>query len=164
VTYIVYPSNMLPRPLIDGYGLTALPSTVRTDMDNGFARMRRRFTRAPTIATVAWNMPATDFGLFDSWWRSVLLDGTSWFLLPMRNGVSDDHWLVRGIQPPEAALLTADVYKITWRLEVDAVAYLSADDVAAIIASQAPTLAAETAALHTFVHVDYPASTSQLGP
>jgi hypothetical protein len=162
---IVYPSNMLPRPLSDGYGLAAMPSTIRTDMDNGFARVRRRFTRAPTAATLNWNMPAQKFGLFDSWWRSVLLDGTSWFLSPLRNGVSDDAWLVRGVQSPEVSTLTTDVYRISWRVEVEAVPALDAADVAELIASQSFDLSAAVNALHQFVHVDYPAaSAAPIGP
>lgn len=153
---ILWPVSALPRPLADGYGMVAMPSTIRTDMDNGFARQRRRFTRAPTTVSLNFNMRADEFGIFDSWWRSVLLDGTEWFLMPLRNGVSDNYWTVRSLKPPEASLATIDVYRIAWQLEVDAVPALSAGDVLSLIASQSTSLIPQSDALHAFVHVEYP--------
>lgn len=161
---ITYPANKLPRPLADGYGLVATPATLRTDMDNGTPRMRRRFTRTLTTATLSFHFTREKFGLFDGWWRAVLLDGTSWFQIALRNGVSDALWTVRGIAPPEASLMGTDVWHVTWRVEVDQVPQLDAGAVAALIAEPDLDLAMEAASLYQFVNVDYPSLSSKLGP
>jgi hypothetical protein len=152
---ILWPSSRLPRPLADGYGLTAMPSTLRTEMDNGAARMRRRFTRQMTVASLAFNMRREQFGLFDGFWRGTLSDGTAWFVMPLRNGISDDPWTVRGIAPPEASLISPDVWRVSWKVEVDQIPQLSAGDVEGLLMEPDMDLSGEASLLHQIVHQFY---------
>lgn len=155
---IYYPSaKVLPRPLADGYGLTAMPATIRTEMDNGTPRQRRRFTRTLTAGSLSFNFRAEQFALFDSWWRSTLLDGTAWFQIQLRNGLSDVLWTVRGTAVPEATLQGTDVWHVNWKVEIEQIPRLSAGDVEDIVSQGFISLAPAANILHTFVHVTYPA-------
>jgi hypothetical protein len=165
MTLAAWPSSRLPRPLADGYSLQAMPSTVRTDMDNGTPRMRRRFTRQLTTGTLNFNFKREQFGLFDGFWRGTLMDGTAWFNIPLRNGISDDPWTVRGISPPKSQQISVDVWHVSWEVEIDQIPQLSADDVAGLLLEPDMDLAVETALLYQFVHIDYPADAiAPLGP
>jgi hypothetical protein len=162
---ILWPSAKLPRPLSDGYGLMASPSTVRTEMDNGTPRMRRRFTRQLTTASLNFKFKREQYGLFDGFWRGTLSDGTAWFVMPLRNGISDDPWTVRGINPPKAQVISPDVWHVSWDVEVDQMPQLSADDVAGLLLEPDMDISMETGQLYQFIHVDYPADAiAPLGP
>lgn len=162
---ILWPSQKLGRPLANGYGLVAMPSTIRTEMDNGIPRTRRRFTRQLTTATLNFNFTREKFGLFDGFWRGTLSDGASWFVMPLRNGISDDPWTVRSIAPPEATNNGPDIWRVSWKIEIDQIPQLSADDVAGLLLEPDMDLAQEIGQLYQFVHVDYPSdSIAPLGP
>lgn len=165
MTLALWPSSRLPRPLADGYSLQAMPSTVRTEMDNGTPRMRRRFTRQLTGAVLNFNFRRDQFGLFDGFWRGTLMDGTAWFNIPLRNGISDDIWTVRGVSPPDCGLIGGDVWHVTWKIEIDQMPQLSADDVAGLLLKPDMDIADDVASLYQFVHIDYPADAiAPLGP
>ncbi len=165
MTLPAWPSKYLPRPLADGYSLRPMSATIRTDMDNGAARMRRRFTRQMTAGTLRFHFRRLQFGLFDGFWRGTLNDGTAWFTIPLRNGISDDPWTVRGIAPYAAELISADVWRVTWDIEVEQIPQLSAGDLEALLAEGVFEYANDAASLYQFVHVDYPAdSIAPLGP
>lgn len=107
----------LPVALAAGYGYAPQQAFVRTDMDQGPARQRRRFTSAPTIYSVSWLMSEAQFGIFESWFRDEANDGAEWFEIQLRGGT--------GMQTVEARFMTgwsvervASMYKIEAQLEV----------------------------------------------
>lgn len=75
---IEYPQQ-LPAPLIDGYGLNTADPTLRTQLQSGRARQRRRFTSVPTYAECTWLMTAQQAAFFEAWFKRTLMDGAEWF-------------------------------------------------------------------------------------
>jgi len=59
---------------------------LRTDMDSGYVRMRRRFRSVPTIYEVQWLMSQAEFGIFEGWFDSVIASGAEAFDISLPNG------------------------------------------------------------------------------
>lgn len=81
-----YPSS-LPAPLIDGYSLTAGADTLRTDMESGAARVRRRSFSTPDRVQLGWVFDAQQFAIFRAWWDGEIGGGGSWFTMIVDDGV-----------------------------------------------------------------------------
>lgn len=75
---IDYPVQ-LPLPLRNGYGLNHVSPLMRTEMQSGRARQRRKYTSVPTIASVTWTLSQPQAQVFEAWFRHDLSDGAEWF-------------------------------------------------------------------------------------
>lgn len=111
-----WPTN-LPLPLTSSYGIQPQQGFIRTDMDQGPARQRRRFTTTPTIYPVKFMMTESEFGIFESWFRDEADDGAAWFDIQLRGGT--------GLQTVEARFMqgwsasrVAPNYEVQAQLEV----------------------------------------------
>ncbi|MNZ97837.1 hypothetical protein D3C78_1170980 [compost metagenome] len=80
---IEYP-KYLPAPQLDGFGLNTADPTIRSEMQSGRARQRRRFTNVPESAQCSWLMTPLQASYFKAWHKSVLIDGAEWFSCRLR--------------------------------------------------------------------------------
>lgn len=55
--------DLLPLPLVEEYSITPNEAIIRTQMESGTARQRRRFDSVPSRITVKWFMNASQFSL-----------------------------------------------------------------------------------------------------
>lgn len=78
--------SALPLPLLEGYELKPKSGVVRTPMEAGPARQRRRFRRTPTMIPQSWLMTRSEFGLFELWFSDAIDGGAAWFDGPAANG------------------------------------------------------------------------------
>lgn len=76
---VEYPVG-LPKPLID-YGLNIANGIVRTQMDAGNARQRRRFSQTYQQATVEWVLDDSQFQLFEGFFYHLANGANDWFLM-----------------------------------------------------------------------------------
>ena len=90
---ITWPTT-LPLPSVEGYGLTPQEAVLRTDMESGPARQRRRFRQTPTRITVRWLFSETQFALFEAWYKYHADEGGQWFEITLLGGL--------GLLPHEA--------------------------------------------------------------
>jgi hypothetical protein len=79
-TLIKYPSN-LPSPSLDTHSLKQQSNLLRTKMDSGHARVRRRFKSVPTIMTASWRCKAEEAAFFEGFITHALGGGVSPFLM-----------------------------------------------------------------------------------
>ncbi len=75
---IQYPAG-LPLPLRNGYGFTPVSAVLRSTMESGRARQRRRYASVPTMASVSWLFSAPQAQLFEAWFEDALNSGSEWF-------------------------------------------------------------------------------------
>lgn len=68
------------------WNLTPSEPLLRTDFEEGPARVRRRFTSRVSTAQFSIDMSSSDFEAFKSFFQHVLLDGAKWFTLSMYAG------------------------------------------------------------------------------
>lgn len=76
----------LPAALASGYTLEAGVNTVRTDMDSGSPRVRRRSTSAADLVTLAWLMTPAQMMTFRAFWATDLYSGAAWIVMPVKDG------------------------------------------------------------------------------
>jgi hypothetical protein len=112
-----YPDT-LPLPTVDGYGIQPQAAFIRTDMDQGPARQRRRFTTAPTHYPVRWVFTEPQLGTFESWYEGAADAGAGWFTVQLRNGQGLQTVEARFIEPWQASMLSGRHYQVTATLEV----------------------------------------------
>lgn len=80
-----YPHGLLPYPLREGYGLTPVSPLMRTSMQSGRAKQRRRYKSTPTEADVTWQFTQEGQAqLFEAWYSAVINDGASYFYMALK--------------------------------------------------------------------------------
>ena len=67
-TTLSWPSR-LPLPTFDGMSVEPQDACLRTEMEAGPARTRRRFTQVPTRIPVRWRFGPVDFATFEARFR-----------------------------------------------------------------------------------------------
>lgn len=85
-----YPAG-LPCALHQEYGLNHVSPLMRSELESGRARQRRRFTSVPSMANVSWIMTQAQAVLFEGWFKWTINDGADWFDMPLSSpmGVKD---------------------------------------------------------------------------
>jgi hypothetical protein len=78
-----YPS-LLPSPLLSGYNLQQQPNLLRTEMDSGRSRQRRRFVNVPSQAALTFIFTETQASIFEGWIVHGLLGATAWFEIALK--------------------------------------------------------------------------------
>ncbi|EOT1738156.1 hypothetical protein ACYJGC_004371 [Klebsiella pneumoniae] len=88
MTDIYYPSEYLPLPLQDGYGLTPVSPLQITKQVSGRNRKRRKYLSTPSQAKVKWIFQTDEQAqLFEAWYRDALCDGAAWFMMPLQTPI-----------------------------------------------------------------------------
>ena len=78
--------DTLPRPTFEGYAVEPVDSVLRTEMESGPARQRRRFTHTPTRIPVRWRFSSEEMGIFESWLEHKAEAGGAWFTVDLLGG------------------------------------------------------------------------------
>lgn len=121
-----WPST-LPQATLPGHELAPDDSVIRTDMEAGRARARRRYTRAPTRTTVRWVFATRQqFHVFESWWVLEIDHGASGFTLSLPNGAGMSTVTARFVEPYKARPLGGSAWEVTGTLEVEQYPILTA--------------------------------------
>ncbi|PCH98970.1 MAG: hypothetical protein COB76_06600 [Alphaproteobacteria bacterium] len=83
---ILWPDT-LPLPTVQGYNIQPGDTILRTEMEAGLARQRRRFTNAPTKVSVRWIMRRDQYAIFEGWYRWHAKEGANWFSITLLGGL-----------------------------------------------------------------------------
>lgn len=146
----------LPEPLSDGYGLQPDAAFIRTDMDSGPARQRRRFSaQPPTRVPAAWLMSEYQLAVFEGWYESTIAAGADWFTVPSRNGLALQQLEARFATPWQAAFRVPS-WQVSATLELRTRPVLSAEELAVVIEWGIDDVVAAGPSLHELVHVSLP--------
>lgn len=86
MTDITWPVT-LPMPTVQGYSVQPGEAILRTEMDAGLARQRRRFTNVPTKVQVRWIMRRDQYAVFEGWYRWKAREGANWFYVTLLGGL-----------------------------------------------------------------------------
>ncbi len=76
---IAWPSDLPQTYNKDDFTYTKQSGTIRTDMDSGPPKVRRRFTAVSTFYTLSMIMTKTQFDSFETFFESTLKFGTLQF-------------------------------------------------------------------------------------
>lgn len=115
---IDFPS-LLPTPLRSGYGLQHVSPMMRSELQSGRARQRRRYTSVPSMASVSWLLSDDQAMAFEAWFRDATVDGTDWFNCRLSTPVGLKDYECRFVEMyngPE--LVGPNLWRITATLEL----------------------------------------------
>lgn len=80
-----FPHDLLRMPMREGYGFTPVSPLMRTNMESGRAKQRRRYLGTPTRTPVTWRFRHEgQCQLFESWYKHIIGDGASWFISKLK--------------------------------------------------------------------------------
>lgn len=115
---IIWPPT-LPLPTVQGYAVQPEDAILRTEMEAGLARQRRRFTNVPTKVSVRWIMRRDQYAVFEAWYRWHAKEGANWFTITLLGGLGLLDQEVRFTRQFSARLLAGGtLWEITSELEI----------------------------------------------
>ena len=115
---IVWPPT-LPLPTVQGYSVQPEDAILRTEMEAGLARQRRRFTNVPTKVSVRWIMRRDQYAIFEGWYRWQAKEGANWFTITLLGGLGLLDQEARFTRQFSARLLAGGtLWEITSELEI----------------------------------------------
>ena len=79
--------DRLPLPTFQDYAVEPLDAVLRTEMEAGPARQRRRYTQTPLRMSVRWHFTAWQYALFVSWFEYRAKAGGEWFSITLLDGL-----------------------------------------------------------------------------
>ena len=82
---VAYPTQ-LPAPLLRSYQSSADDNIIRTPMDSGPAKQRRKYSNRQETYQIEWRFSAGQFVAFKAWYRWRIDDGESWFDINLPDG------------------------------------------------------------------------------
>lgn len=146
----------LPYPTVEGYLIRPDEAIVRTDMEAGPARQRRRYTQTPSKITVKWVMNREQFSLFEAWYRFYAKEGAEWFNITLLGGLGLIEQEARFTKQFEAGLLNGYLWNISSELEVRDRPTLSEGALSILLDCDFDRLVSAVNRLHYFVHTTCP--------
>ena len=146
----------LPLPSIEGYGITPGEAILRTEMEAGPARQRRRFTQVPSRITVRWVMGRHQFALFEAWYRYTAEEGGAWFEIDLLGGLGLVSQEARFTRQFEARPYRGRLWEVTSELEIRSRPTLDEGGLALLLTEDVAGLNANIDALHMLVHETLP--------
>ena len=112
-----WPST-LPAPLVSAFSLEPLQAFLRTQMDAGAARQRRRFSVTPTTVPFVVDLSQYNLATFEAWYHFEISDGAGWFTINLRNGLGVVSCEARFSEPYKAINNDVMFWRVSGKLEV----------------------------------------------
>lgn len=110
----------LPLPMLDGYSVSPQAAVIRTQVEGGPARYRRRFSDAPEDITANVLLTAAQMVIFRAFYRDDIHMGADWFAmngLDIGNGYTINSE-VHMVGQYSAVKVDAKKWKVSFKLEV----------------------------------------------
>lgn len=110
--------DSLPAPRIDGYSRKDTPSFVRTTMDSGASRQRRRFVTTPKTFQQAYRMTQAQLEIFEIWFENQAFGGAAQVLMPVITGAGKSYVQCKFTDTPSIAGVSGSkLWDVTVTLE-----------------------------------------------
>ena len=142
----------LPYPTVENYSIKPGEAIIRTDMEAGPARQRRRYTQTPSRISVRWLMNPEQFCVFEAWYKYHAKEGGEWFFITLLGGIGLSSQEARFTQQFEAKLLNGYLWEITSELEIRDRPTLTEDAMKIVMDSDYNLLLKTSDRLHDLVH------------
>lgn len=148
----VYFPKKLPYPTVEGYTIKPDEAIIRTEMEAGPARQRRRYSQTPSKISAKWIMSPEQFSVFEAWYRYRAKEGAEWFYITLLGGLGLTEQEARFTQQFEASLLNGYLWQISSELEIRDRPTLTEDAMDIVENCDFRLLEISVDKLHTLVH------------
>lgn len=152
---IAWPET-LPLPTVEGYGIQPGDAILRTEMEAGPARKRRRFTQVPSRVSVRWIMRRDQFALFEAWYRWQAKEGGAWFEIELLGGLGLLTQEARFTRQFQAQLLGGTLWEIRSELEIRERPVLDEGLLNLLLSEDAQGIITASNSLYVLVHQTLP--------
>lgn len=118
MTLVAWPSTtVLPLPTLAGHGIDEQTAFVRSDMDNGFARQRKRFSKVPSSMKATLLLTQDQARYFEFFFRHKIDQGTDWFEMPVLIGAGLETHEIRFTESPSFKM-NSNLFEYSLSLEL----------------------------------------------
>jgi len=152
----------LPLPTVEGYTIQPSDAIIRTEMESGLARQRRRFTHAPSRISVRWIMRREQFAIFEAWYYWFAQEGGAWFEVELLGGIGLVAQQARFTRQFQAQLLGRVLWEIRSELEIRERPVLSREALIICLREDAQKLLAAIKDMHIFIHQFLPQQINEI--
>ncbi len=112
---IVWPSSLPQRPTVGGYQERFADTVLRTAMETGAAKTRRRFTAAPRQIEMTFRVNAAQAAILKTFFEETTAGGALPFdWMHPREGTSAEF---RFVEAPRVSAVTGTLFSIAIKLE-----------------------------------------------
>lgn len=146
----------LPLPSIQGYGVHPGEAILRTEMEAGPARQRRRYTQVPSRIAARWVFRREQFALFEAWYRWHAKEGGEWFEINLLGGLGLVIHEARFTRPFDAQPRSGVLWEVSSELEIRERPTLDEDALEIFLESDPTALLASINELNILVHQRLP--------
>lgn len=108
----------LPAPLLSGYSGEADKAFIRTDMDAGPARQRKRFTTTPYHIDISWRFKSAEMVIFREFHKTDINRGTDWFNMTLDIGDGFATYVVRFTKSCRDDRISNNTWQVSSSIEV----------------------------------------------
>ncbi len=105
----------LPNPIADGYQEIMADNIIRTKMEVGLAKVRKRSTAAPVRFQLAYNMTAAQVTTLETFFNTTINGGVDQFSMANPRTAASENW--RMISPPQVTISSAPNYRVVVTME-----------------------------------------------
>lgn len=131
-TSVNWPSWM-PLGTIEGYSYSRKELVLRTELETGRTRMRRRYSDGPALVNISWAFESLQFAFFEGWFLNTIKAGAVPFNMNLNVGLGCSMHECRFAGPYTMQRLDRpDLYRVTAALEATKLNVLDADTIAVI--------------------------------
>lgn len=148
--------DRLPAPMASGYSYQPQAPFIRTNMDSGLARQRRRFISIPTQVSVTWTLNQEQLALFEAFVHYDLIDGCAWYSAQIINGMDMQSVKARMIGGFKVDNVEPGVWKVSATLETANMPVATPDQYIALRDFGEDVMHSVSSDLHSLIHVDLP--------
>ena len=142
----------LPLPTIEGYGVHPGEAVLRTEMEAGPARQRRRYTQVPSRISVRWMFRNDQMALFEAWYRWHAKEGGEWFEIDLLGGLGLAAHEARFTRQFTARLRPGNRWEVLTELEIRERPVLTEDALNIALGEDIPGLLAAIDSCNTLVN------------
>lgn len=146
----------LPPPTLANYSYQAQAPLIRTNMDTGLARQRRRFVSIPSQIGVQFVLNQEQLALFEAFCHYDLLDGLCWFTARIANGMEVQGVKARWIGAWKVDLLDAGIWQVSGTLESINLPVVTPEQYIALRDFGEDVIHWASSDLHKLIHVELP--------
>lgn len=114
---VEYPTQ-LPMPDLSGYELNPVSPFIRTNMESGRARQRRRFTSVPVMVPFTITLKNVHLQIFEGWFRWLINDGVDWFMGPAKTALGVRNYEMRFTQMYRLTPISPTEWLVTTEIEL----------------------------------------------
>lgn len=152
---IVWPIT-LPLPTVQSYAVQPGDAVVRTEMEAGLARQRRRFTDVPSMIGVRWLFTRNQFAVFEAWYKLYAKEGAEFFDIDLLGGIGITTHTARFTRQFDAKLFNGLFWEVTSQLEIRERPTLDAEAMEILLENPPEPLFVTINTFHQLIHITLP--------